>query len=84
MDLGISGLASGFDWRSLVEQSAIEQRGTSYGGLKTQLNALQNRAGTPSEPELFIKRTTSVDPSGDDGELDMRIDKRIAEMERRV
>ncbi len=82
MELGISGLASGFDWRSLVdqlmeverapqkrllvEQSAVEQKSTSYGGLKTQLSVLQNRAASLSAPELFARRTTTVDSVGDD------------------
>ena len=59
MDLGISGLASGFDWRTFVdqiveverapqqrllqEQSQIEIRKNAYGAIKTQRAVLQNR-----------------------------------------
>lgn len=76
MDLGVSGLASGFDWRSLVdqlseverspqrlllqEQSQIEQRNTAYGSLRTQLSVLQNKVKTLQEPALFSRRLTAV------------------------
>lgn len=76
MDLGVSGLASGFDWRSLVdqlseverspqrlllrEQSQIEQRNTAYGSLRTQLSVLQNRVKSLQEPALFSRRLTTV------------------------
>ncbi len=79
MDLGVSGLASGFDWRSLVdqlveverspqrlllqEQSQVEQRNTAYGALRTQLTVLQNRVKALDEPALFSRRLTAV---GDD------------------
>lgn len=82
MDLGISGLASGFDWRSLVdqleeverapqqrllvEQYQIEQQSTSYGSLKTDLSVLQNRVEILADPELYSRRFTSVDSAGDD------------------
>lgn len=76
MDLGVSGLASGFDWRSLVdqlseverapqrlllqEQSLVEQRNTAYGALRTQLSVLQNKVKVLQEPTLFVRRLTSV------------------------
>jgi flagellar hook-associated protein 2 len=76
MDLGVSGLASGFDWRSLVdqlseverapqrlllqEQSRVEQRNTAYGALRTQLSVLQNKVKVLQEPTLFARRLTSV------------------------
>ncbi len=76
MDLGVSGLASGFDWRTLVdqlseverspqrlllqEQSQIEQRNTAYGSLRTQLAVLQNKVKVLQEPALFSKRLTAV------------------------
>lgn len=82
MDLGISGLASGFDWRSLVdqleeverapqqrllvEQYQIEQQSTSYGSLKTDLSVLQNRVEILADPELYSRRITSVDSAEDD------------------
>ncbi|MFO1497042.1 MAG: flagellar filament capping protein FliD [Verrucomicrobiota bacterium] len=78
MDLGLSGLASGFDWRSLVdqlteverapenrmrtEQSALQARNQAYGSIKTQLLVLQNKAKALSDPELFDSRSAQ---SGD-------------------
>ena len=79
MDLGISGLASGFDWRSLVdqlaeverapqkrlrtEQNLIEQRNNAYGSILTQFGVLQNRLAFLKDPSLLDTRQTSV---GDD------------------
>ncbi len=76
MDLGVSGLASGFDWRSLVEQLAeverapqkrllteqnvIELRNNAYGSILTQLGVLQNRLASLKEPNLFDTRQTRV------------------------
>ena len=76
MELGVAGLASGFDWRSLVDQlvgaerspqrlllqdqSQVEQRNTAYGALRTQLTVLQNRVKALDEPALFSRRLTSV------------------------
>ncbi|HAV61843.1 MAG TPA: flagellar hook protein [Verrucomicrobiales bacterium] len=76
MELGVSGLASGFDWRALVdqlveverspqrlllqEQSATEQRSTAYGALRTQLSVLQNRVNDLKDPALFSRRLTTV------------------------
>ncbi len=76
MDLGVSGLASGFDWRSLVdqlseverspqrlllqEQSQLEQRNTAYGSLRTQLSVLQNKVKVLQDSTLFARRLTSV------------------------
>ncbi|MDX1952937.1 MAG: flagellar filament capping protein FliD [Verrucomicrobiota bacterium] len=75
MDLGVSGLASGFDWRSLVdqlvdvertpqkrlrqEQNLIQQRNNAYTSIKTQLSLLQSRIEDLQKPELFGSRTTS-------------------------
>ena len=72
MDLGISGLASGFDWRSfieqivevervpqqnlLLEQDTLEERKNAYGAIKTQLTVLQNRLADLKKPELFTSR----------------------------
>jgi flagellar hook-associated protein 2 len=76
MDLGVSGLASGFDWRSLVEQLdeverapqkrllseqyTIEQRNNAYGSILTQLGVLQNRLSVLKDPTLLDTRQTSV------------------------
>lgn len=59
MDLSVSGLASGFDWKTLVsqladaerlpqkrlrvEQGDIAERNSVYSSLKTQLTVLQSR-----------------------------------------
>jgi flagellar hook-associated protein 2 len=76
MDLGISGLASGFDWRSLVdqladverapekrllsEQTTIQQRNNAFSAIKTQLGVLQNRIKALKETSLFDARGVTV------------------------
>ena len=76
MDLGISGLASGFDWRTLVDklaeverapqtslladQSRMLQRNNAYGSVKTQLAVLQNRSDTLKDASLFEARSTTT------------------------
>ena len=76
MDLGVSGLASGFDWRTfvdqigeverapqkrlLLEQGLIEQRKNAYGAIKTQLAVLQNRLTALKDPSLFDSRSSSI------------------------
>jgi len=76
MDLGISGLASGFDWRAFVdqivqverapqrsllnEQNQLEIRKNAYGTIKTQLAVLQNRLTALKDPALFDSRTGNV------------------------
>ncbi|HEY2952242.1 MAG TPA: flagellar cap protein FliD N-terminal domain-containing protein, partial [Verrucomicrobiae bacterium] len=72
MDLGISGLASGFDWRSLIdqlseveraperrlqsEQVTLQQRNAAYGNILTQLTALKTRVDALKDPALFSSR----------------------------
>jgi flagellar hook-associated protein 2 len=72
MDLGVSGLASGFDWRTFIdqiaeverapqfsllrEQDTLEQRKVAYGAIKTQLAVLQNRLADLKDPDLFTSR----------------------------
>lgn len=72
IDLGVSGLASNFDWRSLVdqlvsverapqqrmllEQQAIQDRKSAYSSIITQLSVLQNRAETLNDPTLYESR----------------------------
>ena len=79
MDLGLSGLASGFDWRSLVdqlaqverapqsrlrtEQNQILNRNNAYGTIKTQLGVLQNRVTTLKEPSFFDSRLAATGDS---------------------
>lgn len=73
MDLGLSGLASGFDWRTLVDQlSEIERtpqrrllaeqdrvfdRRNAYSSIETQLKTLQNKVEAISDPTLFESRS---------------------------
>lgn len=75
IDLGVSGLASNFDWRSLVdqltsverapqqrmylEQQAIQDRKSAYTSIATQLSVLQNRVEDLNDPTLFDTRSTS-------------------------
>lgn len=72
MDLGLSGLVSGLDWRTLVdkladvervpanrlraEQTTLQQQNTAYTTLKTQLSALQSRITLLQDPTLFDSR----------------------------
>src|SRR5436190_11398726 len=76
IDLGLSGLASGFDWRTLVdqlseverapqrrlltEQNALDQRKNAYASIATQLGVLRNRVTALKESVSFDARTTGV------------------------
>jgi flagellar hook-associated protein 2 len=76
MDLGLSGLASGFDWKSLVnqltdverapqkrlrsDQSLIQNRNQAYGSVKTQLNVLKNRLDNLSSESVLQARKATV------------------------
>lgn len=76
IDLGLSGLASNFDWRSLVdqlseverapqrrlrtEQTALEQRNNAYASINTQLSVLQSRVATLKDGDLFDARAVTV------------------------
>ena len=76
IDLGLSGLASGFDWRSLVdqladverasqrrlrvEQSTLDQRKNAYASIATQLGVLQNRVTALKDGSLFEARTATA------------------------
>lgn len=75
IDLGLSGLASGFDWRLLVDQlvdvertpqkrlaseaQSIQTRKTAYDSVNTQLSVLQNRIDDLNDAELFDSRLAS-------------------------
>src|SRR5258705_4765647 len=79
MDLGLSGLASGFDWRTLidqlmeverapqrrlrVEQTDLGDRSNAYDFLTTQLNALKSSIDALKSPSLFDTRTTKAGDS---------------------
>lgn len=72
IDLGLSGLASGFDWKTLVdqlvevertpqvrmftEQQTILTRKTAYDSVATQLSVLQNRVDDLNDSDLFDSR----------------------------
>lgn len=76
MDLGVSGLASGFDWRSLIdqlsdverlpqkrlqaEQNTLEERNNAYGSILTQLGVFRNRVTALKSGDVFNARTASV------------------------
>ncbi len=76
MDLGISGLASGFDWRTLVdkltaveqqpeqqlrtEQNRLQERNKAFGNLSTQLTALQTRLTALADPLLYGSHSATV------------------------
>lgn len=75
-DLGLSGLVSGLDWKTLVDQLAdaertpqtrlrIEQntlgkQNTAYAAIQTQLEALKSRVATLSDSSLYDTRQASV------------------------
>jgi flagellar hook-associated protein 2 len=72
IDLGLSGLASGFDWKSFIsqiaqasrtsetqlyaEQDKINQRNNAFGSIKTQLGILQTRVTALKDPALYESR----------------------------
>lgn len=76
IDLGLSGLASGFDWKSFIdqmaqaqrgpqtrlrtEQSTLNQRNNAFTSIKTQLGILQSRINVLKDPTLFASRTAGT------------------------
>src|SRR6266516_3339104 len=76
LDLGVSGLASNFDWRSLVdqlttverapqrrmqqEQQTIQDRQSAYTSIVTQLGVLQRRVAALNDPDLFDARRATA------------------------
>jgi flagellar hook-associated protein 2 len=76
MDLGVSGLASGFDWKSFVDQmvdierapekrlfddqTTLKQQQNAYSSIKTQLSVLQTRVDALKDPALFDSRSVAV------------------------
>ena len=73
MELNLSGLASGFDWKSmvdqltdlerlpqkrlLVQQSGIFEKKSTYSTLTTELNVLKGRLESLATGDLFDQRT---------------------------
>ncbi len=76
IDLGVSGLASGFDWRALVDQLAdverapqkrmlldqqtIQDRRSAYSAISTQLSVLRNRVTDLTSSSLYDSRQARV------------------------
>lgn len=74
MEFGLSGLASGFDWKSLISQlmqverapetrmrsnqDVLDQQNNAFGSIRTQLTVLQSRVKDLSDPNLFDSRST--------------------------
>jgi flagellar hook-associated protein 2 len=79
MELGLSGLASGFDWRTLVnqladverspqkrlraEQGTLFNRNNAFGSIKTQLSVLKNRTENLSSNDVLQARKATVSDS---------------------
>lgn len=75
IDLSVSGLASGFDWKSVVdqltaverqpqvkvrsEQADLTKRRDALGQLTTRLSDLKKKAEVLQQPSLFASRTAS-------------------------
>lgn len=75
MDLGLSGLVSGLDWKTLVdqlanaertpqtrlrvEQNSLNQQNSAYATIQTQLTALQSRVTTLSDSSLYDTRLSN-------------------------
>ena len=79
MELGLSGLASGFDWKSVVdqlveverapqrrarrEQYEVSEKNRILSLIKDELAALQNKSKALKNSDLYQSRTTSVSDS---------------------
>lgn len=79
MELGLSGLASGFDWRTLVnqladverspqkrlraEQGTLFNRNNAFGSIKTQLSVLKNRTDNLSSNDVLQARKATTSDS---------------------
>lgn len=75
LDMSISGLASGFDWKSVVdqltavertpqntvriEQSNLAKRRDALGQITSQLNDLQTKAAALGESSLYTRRSAN-------------------------
>ena len=76
MDLGLSGLASNLDWRTLVDQlsnaervpqtrlrtdqSTIARQNAAYAAIQTSLESLQTRVQSLNSTALFDTRSTTT------------------------
>ena len=75
VDLSVSGLASGLDWKSLVsqladverapemtlqgEQSTIQRRNSAYKAIGTELSALSDKVNALKDTSLYGKRAAT-------------------------
>src|SRR6185503_3546110 len=75
-DLSLSGLASGFDWKTVVdqladlerapetrlrrEQTTLTQRNSAYSNILTQITALKAKVDALKDPALFLSHTSTV------------------------
>ncbi|MDB4642739.1 flagellar filament capping protein FliD [Verrucomicrobia bacterium] len=92
MELGLSGLASGFDWRTMVdqlvdldripqrrllhEQADLFDKNSSYKSLQTELGVLKGRVKNLTEGDLFDSRKVSV---GNESLVDAKVDPGAAQ-----
>ncbi len=76
VNLSLSGLASGFDWQTLVselanverapeqllqaQQSTMNQQNSAWGSIQSLLSTLQTRVDALKDPTLFDSRTTQA------------------------
>src|ERR1051325_5279731 len=75
-DLSLSGLASGFDWKTVVdqladlerapetrlrgEQTTLSQRNSAYTNILAQVTALKAKVDALKDPALFLSHTSNV------------------------
>src|SRR3954471_16534647 len=75
-DLSLSGLASGFDWKTVVdqladlertpetrlrtEQTTLTQRNSAYSNILTQITSLKAKVDALKDPTLFLSHTSTV------------------------
>ncbi|MGC8830663.1 MAG: flagellar filament capping protein FliD [Verrucomicrobiia bacterium] len=76
MDIGLSGLVSGFDWRTFIdkmieierepetrlqnEKSTLQSKNSALSSLKNQLNSLKSKIDVLNDKSLFYSRQVSV------------------------
>lgn len=79
MDLSVSGLASGMDWKTLVsqladverapekqlqnEQLTLRQQNNAYGSIQTQLSTFSNRVSALKDTSIFQNSQAQVSDS---------------------
>ncbi len=79
IDLGLSGIVSGFDWRSFIDQMVeiqrqpeqtlqiekvtLQSKNTALSNLKSQLSSLKTKVDVLKDPTLFSSRKVGVSNS---------------------